>query len=250
MSGNGKVAIVTGGGQGLGQATATALSTAGFRVAVLGRTLSKLEQTAELCDGECLPVVCDLVDPEQVRQAFAKVTDAFGRLDVLVNNAASYAPFPFAEATDEQITNLVAQNLTSPMFCARQAIIEMRKAGGGDIVNISTQSVLTPQPTMIVYAAAKGGLETFAVGLRNELRGQNIRVLTLQIGVVAGTTFDASDVEGQQRYLDGLANAGLEKAFVFPGSQPADLADSIVYALAAPRETVIEDIVVRGFEAP
>ena len=87
MSKSAKVAIVTGGGQGLGRGIAIALSAAGFRVAILGRTLSKLEATAELCAGECLCLSCDLVDPEQVRQAFAKVDAAFGRLQ----RAVAYA---------------------------------------------------------------------------------------------------------------------------------------------------------------
>jgi NAD(P)-dependent dehydrogenase (short-subunit alcohol dehydrogenase family) len=250
MNGSGKVAIVTGGGQGLGRGIAIALSEAGYRVAVLGRTLAKLEATAQLCPGECLTVACDLIDPDAVRDAFAKVDEAFGRLDVLVNNAASYEAFELTEARDEQIINVVTQSLIAPMFCARQAIIAMRKAGGGDIVNISTQSVRTPQPMMIVYSAAKGGLDVFAQGLRNEFRGENIRVLTVQIGVVANSTLDTADPEGAAKYLTKLEHAGLEKAFVFPGSTPADIAASIVHAVTAPRNTVIEDIVIRGFEGP
>ncbi|MBV1918168.1 MAG: SDR family oxidoreductase [Sphingomonadaceae bacterium] len=247
MTGNAKVAIVTGGGQGLGQGIAIALSKAGYRVAVLGRTLSKLEATASLCEGECLPVVCDLIVPDSVRGAFAKVAEAFGQLDVLVNNAASYAAFPFDEAQDSQIVDVVNQSLIAPMFCTREAIGQMKKAGGGDIVNISTQSVLTPQPLMIVYGAAKGGLETLARGLRNEYRGQNIRVLNVQIGVVTNTALDVPDEESARRYGEALANAGMEKTFVFPGSKPADIAASIVHAVTAPRDTIIEEIVLRGF---
>lgn len=248
MSTAGKVAIVTGGGQGLGRGIAIALSAAGYRVAILGRTLSKLEETAKLCAGECLTVACDLTDPDQVRRAFGEVVEAFGRLDVLVNNAASYAAFDLTESRDEQIVDVVTQSLIAPMFCSRQAVIEMRKVGGGDIVNISTQSVLTPQPTMIVYSAAKGGLDVFAQGLRNEFRTENIRVLTVQVGVVANSTLDTSDPEGAAKYMAGLQRAGLEKAFVFPGSTPADIAGAIVHAVTAPRNTVIEDIVIRGFE--
>jgi len=248
MSTAGKVAIVTGGGQGLGRGIAIALSEAGYRLAILGRTLSKLEETAKLCAGECLNVVCDLTNPDQVRRAFGEVVEAFGRLDVLVNNAASYAAFDLTEARDEQIVDVVTQSLIAPMFCSRQAVIEMRKVGGGDVVNISTQSVLTPQPTMIVYSAAKGGLDVFAQGLRNEFRTENIRVLTVQVGVVANSTLDTADPEGAAKYMAGLQRAGLEKAFVFPGSTPADIAGAIVHAVTAPRNTVIEDIVIRGFE--
>jgi NAD(P)-dependent dehydrogenase (short-subunit alcohol dehydrogenase family) len=250
MSAANKVALVTGGGQGLGRGIAIALSEAGFRVAILGRTLSKLEATAELCPGECLSVACDLIDPDQVRDAFAKVDAAFGRLDVLVNNAASYAAFELPEASDEQIVDVVTQSLIAPIFCSREAVKAMRKAGGGDIVNISTQSVLTPQPLMIVYSAAKGGLDVFSQGLRNEFKTENIRVLTVQIGVVANSTLDTADPEGAAKYAEKLERAGLSKAFVFPGSTPADIASSIVHAVTAPRNTVIEQIVMRGFEGP
>jgi NAD(P)-dependent dehydrogenase (short-subunit alcohol dehydrogenase family) len=250
MSATGKVAIVTGGGQGLGRGIALALSAAGYWVAILGRTLSKLEATAQLCAGECLPIACDLIYPDQVRAAFATVDEAFGRLDVLVNNAASYAAFDLTEARDEQIVDVVTQSLIAPIYCSREAVIAMRRVRGGDIVNISTQSVQTPQPTMIVYSAAKGGLDVFAQGLRNEFRTENIRVLTVQIGVVANSTLDTADPEGAAKYMAGLQRAGLEKAFVFPGSTPADIAASIVHAVTAPRNTVIEDIVIRGFEGP
>lgn len=242
-----KVAIVTGAGQGLGRAISITLSDAGFRVALLGRTLSKLEDTAGLCRGECLPVTCDLTDPDQVRHAFGKVAEAFGRLDVLVNNAASYAAFAIEEATDEQIVGVVTQSLIAPMFCTRQAIGAMQKTGGGDIVNISSQSVLTPQPMMIVYAAAKGGLEVFARGLRNELRGRNIRVANVQLGAIAGSVLDSADPEGQRKYLRLLENAGMEKTFVFPGTNPADIAAAILHAVSAPRDMIFEDIALRGF---
>ncbi|MFC3173687.1 SDR family oxidoreductase [Novosphingobium bradum] len=247
MTQAGKVAVVTGAGQGLGRALAIALSEAGFKVALLGRTLAKLEATAALCPGECLPLSCDLIDPDRVREAFARIVARFGRVDVLVNNAASYAAFPLDGATDSQIIDVVHQSLVAPMFCAREAIARMR-ATGGDIVNISTQSVISPQPLMIVYAAAKGGLEIFSRGLRNELRGENIRVLTVQLGVVAGTVVDDLAEDVRERYGQALRNAGLDRAFVFPGSEPADIAASVVHAVTAPRTTIIEDIVIRGLD--
>ena len=188
-----------------------------------------------------------MLDPHVLLGAIATRTSRVN-LGVLVNNAASYAAFDLTEARDEQIVDVVTQSLIAPMFCSRQAVIEMRKVGGGDIVNISTQSVLTPQPTMIVYSAAKGGLDVFAQGLRNEFRTENIRVLTVQVGVVANSTLDTADPEGAAKYMAGLQRAGLEKAFVFPGSTPADIAGAIVHAVTAPRNTVIEDIVIRGFE--
>ena len=159
----GKTVVLTGAGQGLGRAAAIAFSEAGARVALLGRTLGKLEQTAEKMPGESLAVSVSLDDPQSVREAFTQVAQKWGGIDILINNAASYDIFKIEAATDEQIQNSINTNLTAPVYCIREAIPLMRKNGGGHIVNISTESIHHPIPYLTLYTPPLGFVLNFHV---------------------------------------------------------------------------------------
>jgi NAD(P)-dependent dehydrogenase (short-subunit alcohol dehydrogenase family) len=241
-----RVAAITGAGQGLGRALAIAFSRGGYRVALIGRTLAKLEQTQSLLSGPSLLVTADLRVSAQVRSAFARIEAECGGLDVLINNAGSYSSFRFDQATDEEIHDAVNQNLIAPMWCIREAIPLMKRRGVGDIVDISTQSVDTPQPYMIVYAAAKAGLEALTRGLRNEFYGEGIRFLTVTLGVIADSVIDPKWFELKDAYLAALKRCGLEQTFVFPGATSESIAASVLHAIAAPRDIYLQQIDVRG----
>src|ERR1700722_17695349 len=111
MSESRRVAVVTGGGQGLGRAIAIAFGAAGYDVAVIGRTSAKLEETVAMLGGRGISVVADLTSPNEVRAAFATIVESLGGVDVLVNNAANYVPFRFESASDHEITGMIAQSL-------------------------------------------------------------------------------------------------------------------------------------------
>jgi NAD(P)-dependent dehydrogenase (short-subunit alcohol dehydrogenase family) len=240
-----RVVVVTGGGQRLGRAIALAFGAADFDVAVIGRTAAKLDETVDMLSGRGIGVVADLTDPNQVRAAFATIVKSFGGVDALINNAASYTPFPFEEATDDQITGMIAQSLLAPIYCTRESLPLMRRRGMGDIVNISSQSVDTPQPFLVVYAAAKGGLEILARGLRNEYRGQPFRFITFQIGTVAGTHIDPNWTL-KDRFNEALERSGLDRTFIAPGASAQSLAASILHAVTAPRDVCIQSVEARG----
>jgi NAD(P)-dependent dehydrogenase (short-subunit alcohol dehydrogenase family) len=246
MSTQGRVVAVTGAGQGLGRAIAVAFSDAGFDVALFGRTQSKLDAAATLLKGRSLSVVADLTAPDQVRAGFARMVEALGGLDVLVNNAGGFVPFPIDLGTDDEILNIVQQNFLAPIYCIREAIGLMRARGAGDIVNITSQSAQTPQPHMIVYGAAKAGVEALSRGLRAELRGEPIRVMTLQPGVIAGTELDPAWADRMQAYAAAQAKGGMEKTFAFPGASPQSIAAAIVHAVCAPRDICLQTIEARG----
>jgi NAD(P)-dependent dehydrogenase (short-subunit alcohol dehydrogenase family) len=243
-----KVAIVTGAGQGLGRVIAEVLNDAGFTVASIGRTLAKVERTAAELGGSSIAVAADLTDPVQVRRAFETVATRLGGIDVLVNCAGEWDPFPFPEAGDDEITNMIAQCLTSPMFCMREAIKAMRIRGAGDIVNISTQSAIMPQPFMTVYGAAKAGLEAVSQGLRYELKGEDIRIFVCQIGAVARSDVSAKVglVKYRERIQKSWAKTGISGMYTNPGSAPETIAAAVLHALLSPRDTYIEAITLRG----
>jgi NAD(P)-dependent dehydrogenase (short-subunit alcohol dehydrogenase family) len=243
-----KVAIVTGAGQGLGEAVALAFAANGIHVAAVGRTEAKLRNTVAKASGKAIAVPADLTQPDQVRTAFRAVTEQLGGIDILVNCAAEYSPFRLDEATDAQITNMVTVSLTASLFCMREAINWMRQRGGGDIVNITTQSVVLPQPFMTVYAAAKAGVETVSEGLRYELKGENIRVMICQIGIIADTISKPGFTELQQRMNASWTRTGIGPMYAFPGSDAKTIAASVVHAVNAPRDTYIQAIQLRGMD--
>src|SRR6185437_10741234 len=161
MADNHKVALVTGAGSGIGRAAALALQRAGFSVALAGRRGAELERTIGMSDpagGQMLAVPTDVTRPEEVRGLFAKTKEAFGRLDVLFNNAGRGAPgVPLEDLTYEQWAAGVDVNLTAGFLCAQEAIKLMtaQEPRGGRIINNGSLSAHAPRPNSAPYAATK-----------------------------------------------------------------------------------------------
>jgi NAD(P)-dependent dehydrogenase (short-subunit alcohol dehydrogenase family) len=130
VSGHGKVAIVTGAGSGIGRAVALALQAAGYAVALAGRRVPELQQTAAMADpagGAMLALPTDVRQPESIRALFAATGEKFGRLDVLFNNAGINAPaIPMEDLSYEQWSDVVSVNLTGAFLCAQEAIRRMK----------------------------------------------------------------------------------------------------------------------------
>jgi meso-butanediol dehydrogenase/(S,S)-butanediol dehydrogenase/diacetyl reductase len=178
-----KVIVITGAGAGLGRALARRLGGDGESVVLLGRTLAKTEAVAAEIGGDALAIACDVGAPDSVRTAFARIADRFPAIDVLINNAAVYAPFLLEDATDDQILSSVATNLTGAMLCARSAIPLM--GAGAHIINVSSEGVELPFPHMTVYQATKAGLERFSMALYRELDPRGVRVSYVRAGQMA-----------------------------------------------------------------
>ena len=161
MSGHKKVAIVTGGGTGIGRHTVLALLREGYSVVVAGRRLEPLQATLrESGDlaAQALVVQADVSNPDSVKALFAKALDAFGRLDLLFNNAGTGAPPVSLEAlTLEQWQSVVDVNLTGAFLCTREAMRIMKNQNpmGGRIINNGSISAQTPRPNSAPYTATK-----------------------------------------------------------------------------------------------
>src|SRR5262249_7568780 len=152
MPSYGKVAFVTGAGSGIGRAVSLAFQSAGYSVVLAGRRLAELEKTATLAapgDGKMIAVPTDVSRPDSVQAAFAKTREAFGRLDILFNNAGINAPsVAMEDLTYEHWTAVLGVNLTGAFLCA-QAAIKMMKAQqprGGRIINNGSISAHAPRP--------------------------------------------------------------------------------------------------------
>jgi len=179
---DGKVCLVTGVGRGIGRAIARRFAAAGGRLAILDRNSAELAAAAEEIEG-CLPVVCDVGDPAQIEAAVGEVGRGFGRLDVLVNNAA--APTTYATVPELSLAawdEALRINLTAAFLFCKYAIPLMRLHGGGAIVNVASQLARVSAPRRAAYSATKGALVAFTKGLAIDHAAEGIRANTLSPG--------------------------------------------------------------------
>ena len=156
----GRVALVTGAGSGIGRAVSLALHDDGYSVVLAGRRRAELEKTAEppRDDSRMLVVPTDVTKPDEVRALFARTRQAFGRLDVVFNNAGTGAPaIPMEDLSFEQWTAVVDVNLTGAFLCAQEAIKMMKAQDprGGRIINNGSISAHVPRPNSAPYTATK-----------------------------------------------------------------------------------------------
>jgi NAD(P)-dependent dehydrogenase (short-subunit alcohol dehydrogenase family) len=243
-----RVAIVTGGHDGIGYYISEALVARGMRVAIFARRRDVLERTANKLGDNVRGFVCDIRHPDQVRSAFGEVDAAFGRLDALVNNAALFNLYKVADATDEELRATLETNLLGVLHCVREAVPRLRGQGGGNIVNVSTESVNHPFPFLSVYAATKAAVETLSRALRNELRPFGIRVGVLRSGHVAvpdraaGSSWDPA----RARAFYAEAEAGGHLAMSGPGIDPRTTAAAVVSMLEQPSNAAIDLLELRG----
>ena len=183
-----KVAIVTGAGSGIGRAVSLTLHDAGYTVALAGRRVEKLQETAAKANPDgapMLPIPTDISQPEAVRALFAKTKEAFGRLDLLFNNAGLNAPgIPMEDLTYEQWNAVVGANLTGAFLCAQEAIKIMKAQDprGGRIINNGSLSAHTPRPNSAPYTATKHALTGLTKCISLDGRKHDIACGQIDIG--------------------------------------------------------------------
>lgn len=189
--GHQRVALVTGGGTGIGKAAAKALLQAGYQVVITGRTIDKLEAALSDIGGtqvNTLAVASDVGDPESVKQLFARLTEKFGRLDVLFNNAGTASPpVPMEELSYAQWMNVVNANLTGSFLCAQEAMRLMKSQSpqGGRIINNGSISANTPRPFSAPYTATKHAITGLTKSIALDGRPDRIACSQIDIGNAA-----------------------------------------------------------------
>jgi NAD(P)-dependent dehydrogenase (short-subunit alcohol dehydrogenase family) len=184
----GKTAIVTGGGRGIGRATALALARAGANVVVAARTARQVEAAAaeiEDLGRQALAVTVDVSDPEAVDRMVDAAVQAFDKVDILVNNAGIIKPIDWVVETDVGAWRYnIAVNLTSVFLCSRAVLPGMMARESGTIINVSTGSAVSVVPTWSAYAAAKAGVDHLTRVMAAEARPYRIQVNAVYPGLV------------------------------------------------------------------
>jgi short-subunit dehydrogenase len=180
----GKIVLLTGASEGIGQATARLLAHQGAKVALVARSVEKLQQLAsELPDALAVPT--DMCDEIAVQAMVRHVSRHYGRIDVLVNNAGQGMHVPVEQTNLEQYRALFQLNVVGVLSAMQAVIPLMRKQGGGVIVNISSGTTRMVIPDVSPYASTKAALNTLTLAARLELAPDNIRIGLVYPGITA-----------------------------------------------------------------
>jgi NAD(P)-dependent dehydrogenase (short-subunit alcohol dehydrogenase family) len=240
-----RVALVTGAGTGVGKAVALALARAGYAVALAGRRREPLEQTAREAEGrQTLVVTADVGDPAAVRIMFDEVKNAFGRLDLLFNNAGIFSPaVPLEDLTYEQWRGAVDTNLTGPFLCTQQAFRLMKDQDprGGRIINNGSISAHVPRPFSAPYTATKHAITGLTKSTSLDGRAYDVACGQIDIGNAATNM--------TERMASGVPQAdGSLKAE--PTMDPAHVAEAVLYMASLPLEANVQFITVMATKMP
>lgn len=198
---DGKLAIVTGGGSGIGEATAQVFAEAGAAVVVTGRRLEPLQRVAANIGGHA--IACDVSDQAQVKSMFAQALEITGKVDVLLNNAGGPGPIaPVAEVDMKAWVGCMDINLVGAMYCLQEAAKIMGEQRSGSIINMSSLMGIQGYPMRSAYVASKFALIGITETMARELGPLNVRVNALMPGAVSGENMDRilkrrSEAEGR-----------------------------------------------------
>ena len=239
----GRVAIVTGAAQGIGARYAAALAAEG--AAVVCADVIDAEPVAALiraAGGRALALRVDVSSAESVRQMAAASVEAFGRIDVLVNNAGLFANLalkPFEQIEAAEWDRVMAVNVRGPFECAKAVLPQMRAQGYGKIVNIASATVFKGSPMLLHYVTSKGAVVAMTRSLARELGDAGIRVNTLAPGLTASENTLANPAWQGAVGANNIASRAIKREVT-----PEDLCGTLVYLASAESDFVTGQVIV------
>lgn len=231
----GKVVLISGAGSGLGEATAHAFARAGCAVACLDihhAAAARVNESLLATDAASIALECDVSDAKQVFHAVEATAAFFGRLDIIVNNAAIDHTVSVDEMSIEQWDQVIGVNLRGPFLLAKAALPIMKRQRSGHIVNIASTAATRAWANAAAYHASKWGLVGFGRGLGVEGRPDNIRVTTILPGGM------------RTHFFDRFADQGIPMPEMDNLQDPANVAEVIVYAVRMPPQSVMQEVIL------
>jgi len=247
MSGNGKIAMITGAGSGIGRSVALAMMKEGYSVVLAGRRQEALDETASLGASYGVPTLAvstDLADPVAVKNLFAKTKEKFGRLDVLFNNAGTNAPaIPLEDLTFEQWQTVLGANLTAAFLCTQEAFRTMKDQSprGGRIINNGSVSSQTPRPNSAPYTATKHAITGLTKS--TSLDGRKYDIACGQIDIGNAST------NMTQKMSTGVLQPNLELA-IEPTMDVSNVANAVVFMSSLAFDANVSTITVMATKMP
>jgi 3-oxoacyl-[acyl-carrier protein] reductase len=227
----GKVAIVTGSSSGIGKAIALRFGQEGAKVVVAARRLQLCEQTVSQIreqSGEALAIQTDIADERQVERLMADTVERYGRIDILINNAGIGGGSRLIDTSTETFDQVMNVNVRGTFFCCRAGFRQMKRQGGGVIINMSSVAGLQAWSGTGTYSASKHGIMALTKSLADEGRSYNIKVSAICPGAVADELVDASPADIQRS----------EKI------DPFDVAEATLYLSTLGKYAVVHHIVI------
>ncbi|GAA4946791.1 3-ketoacyl-ACP reductase [Algibacter agarivorans] len=224
-----KKAIITGGGRGLGKATAIAFAKEGIDVAITGRTESILKETVSELEAfgvKAIYSVFDVGNYEEVKSSIKSIIDTLGGIDILVNNAGIGGFGLFKDMAISVWTNIIQTNLMGMYYVTKEVLPHLLKLDEGDIINISSTAGLNGNASTSAYSASKFAVMGMSESLMKEVRKDNIRV----------STYTPSTFESDMSINAGIATKGSQESVL----QPEDFAELIVAGLKLPRRALLK----------
>jgi NAD(P)-dependent dehydrogenase (short-subunit alcohol dehydrogenase family) len=242
-----RIAVITGAGSGIGRAVSLALNSAGYSVVLAGRRALDLERTTAMAErrhASMIVVPTDITQPDAVAALFARTREAFGRLDVLFNNAGASTPgIPMEELTYEQWSAVVSVNLTGAFLCAQQAIrlMKSQQPRGGRIINNGSLSAHSPRPHSAPYTATKHAITGLTKSISLDGRQYDIACGQIDIGNAA--------TEMTERMTTGVLQADGTKA-PEPRMDVKLVADAVLYMANLPLDANVQFMTVLATKMP
>ncbi len=219
-----KIAIVTGGGSGIGLAISEKFVSSGILTIIVGRDQQKLNTTREKLGALCVPVICDLSDLNSIPAMVKQIVNDYGRIDILVNNAGINMKKEFTEVTNEEFQRIIQTNVTAVFSLSREVVKQMLHQRSGSIINISSMASQYGLPKVIAYTASKSAIEGMTRAMAVELSPKGIRVNCIAPGFIA-TEMSAKalngDLERKQKVMSRTPMGHM--------GDPADIATAALF---------------------
>jgi len=226
----GKIALITGGSRGIGEAIALTLASSGAHCILVSRKIDALSQVAgkiEEKGGKAVPIACNMSDMDQIRSLFEEVKKTFGKLDILINNAAANPYFGDMLGAEEWAWDkTLAVNLKGPFFMIQHSVPLMVDAGGGAIVNVASVNAIRPAPMQGIYSITKAGLVSMTKAYAKELAPKNIRVNALLPGFTR-TNFSKVMLDDKDIYKYIVQQIPLGRE-----AKPMEMAGAVLYLVS------------------
>jgi NAD(P)-dependent dehydrogenase (short-subunit alcohol dehydrogenase family) len=239
------IALVTGGGSGIGRAAGIALANAGFTVVLAGRRRETLEGAAAEAGPDAVAFTCDVRDRSSVAALFAEIRSRFGRLDLLFNNAGVGAPpVPLEELSFERWSSVVETNLTGAFLCTQEAfrIMKDQSPRGGRIINNGSLSATVPRPHSAPYTATKHAITGLTRSTSLDGRAYDIACGQIDIGNAATRLTEAMETTGVLQ-----ADGSIDRE---PTIEPAHVARAVVYMATLPLDANVQFMTVMATKMP